>query len=43
MSKTRQTFFGRIASMLGGGQLDDDTWDDIEAVLIQADLGVKTA
>ncbi len=43
MAKTRQTFFGRIASMLGGSQIDDDTWDDIEAVLIQADMGVKTS
>lgn len=43
MSKTRQSFFGRIASVLAGQQIDDDTWDDIEAVLIQADLGVKTA
>lgn len=43
MSKTRTTFFGRIANMLGGNQIDDDTWDDIEAILIQADMGVKTA
>ncbi len=43
MSKTRQSFFGRIGQMLGGGgQIDDDTWDDIEALLIQADLGVPT-
>jgi fused signal recognition particle receptor len=43
MSKTRQTFFGRIATMLSGAQLDEEVWDDIEAVLIQADMGVKTA
>jgi fused signal recognition particle receptor len=43
MSKTRQSFFGRIGDMLTGGTpIDDDTWDDIEALLIQADLGVKT-
>ncbi len=43
MSKTRQSFFGRIGQMLGGGNtIDDDTWDDIEALLIQADLGVPT-
>lgn len=42
MSKTRQSFFGRIASMLGASDIDDDTWDDVEALLIQADLGVKT-
>jgi fused signal recognition particle receptor len=29
--------------MLGGGAtIDDDTWDDIEALLLQADMGVKT-
>lgn len=44
MSKTRQSFFGRVMSVLGGGdQITEDTWDDIEAVLIQSDLGVKTA
>ncbi len=42
LSKTRQSFFGRIGQMLGGGSIDDDTWDDIEALLIQADLGVQT-
>jgi fused signal recognition particle receptor len=43
MSKTRQSFFGRIAQMLGSSDIDDETWDDVEAVLIQADLGVETA
>lgn len=44
MSKTRQSFFGRVMSVLGGGEsITEDTWDDIEAVLIQSDLGVKTA
>lgn len=42
MSKTRTSFFGRISQLLGGGTIDDDTWDDIEALLIQADLGVNT-
>lgn len=44
MSKTRQSFFGRIAAVLGGGGgISEETWDDIEAVLIQSDLGVKTS
>ena len=44
MAKTRQSFFGRIASALtGASAITDETWDDIEAVLIQSDLGVKTA
>jgi fused signal recognition particle receptor len=42
LSKTRRSFFGRLADMLGSSDIDDDTWDDIEAVLIQADLGVET-
>jgi len=43
MAKTRQSFFGRLGQMLtGSGAIDDDTWDDIEALLIQADLGVDT-
>ncbi len=42
MAKTRQSFFGRIAGMLGSTDIDDDMWDDIEAILIQADLGVET-
>jgi fused signal recognition particle receptor len=43
LEKTRQSFFGRIANIFSGGdQIDDDTWDDIEALLIQADVGVDT-
>lgn len=42
LSKTRQSFFGRIANMLGSTDIDEDTWDDIESVLIQADLGIET-
>jgi len=42
LSKTRQSFFGRIAQMLGNTEIDDETWDDIEALLIQADMGVDT-
>lgn len=42
LSKTRNSFFGRIANMLGNTEIDEDTWDDIEAILIQADLGVDT-
>lgn len=42
LSKTRQTFFGRIAQMMGNTEIDEDTWDDLEAMLIQADLGVET-
>jgi len=43
LSKTRQSFFGRISAALGGGaQITDDTWEEIESLLIQADVGVTT-
>jgi len=42
LSKTRQSFFGRISQLLGSASIDDETWDDIEALLIQADVGVPT-
>ena len=42
MSKTRGSFWGRLANVLGSSEIDDDAWDDIEAILIQADLGVNT-
>jgi fused signal recognition particle receptor len=42
LSKTRQSFFGRISQLLGNTEIDDDTWDDVEALLIQADLGLPT-
>jgi fused signal recognition particle receptor len=43
LSKTSKTTFGRIASFLGATEIDQDTWDSLEALLIQADLGLETA
>lgn len=42
MTKTRRSFFGRLATMLSGTDIDEETWDDIEAILLQADVGVPT-
>ncbi len=42
LQKTRQSFFGRIAQTLGVTEIDDDTWDEVEGLLIQADVGVET-
>jgi len=42
LSRTRKSAFGRIASILGASETKDETWDDLEALLIQADLGVET-
>ncbi len=42
LTRTRRTVFGQIVNVLGAGEIDEDTWDDLEALLIQADMGVET-
>ncbi len=42
LARTRNTTFGRIANVLGMSDLVDETWEDLEAMLIQADLGIET-
>ncbi len=43
LTRTRNTVFGQIANVLGTGEIDEETWDDLEALLIQADMGVETS
>jgi fused signal recognition particle receptor len=40
--QSRQRFFGRLAALLGGGQISSETWGSVEELLIAADLGVTT-
>lgn len=42
LTRTRQSVFGQIVNVLGAGEIDDETWEDVEALLIQADVGVPT-
>ena len=42
LARTRKTTFGRIANLLGASEIDADTWDDLEAIFIQADMGLET-
>lgn len=42
LSKTGKAAFGRVASLLGATEITPETWDDLEALLIQADLGIET-
>lgn len=42
LTRTRQSVFGQIASVLGAGDITEETWEDLEALLIQADVGVPT-
>lgn len=42
VARTRQGFFARIGQLFRRGGLDDDDWEELEALLIQADVGVET-
>jgi fused signal recognition particle receptor len=42
LRKTRDTVFGQIVNILGAGEIEPETWEDIEALLIQGDVGVET-
>lgn len=43
LSKTSKATFGQIATLLGATEIEEELWDDLEALLIQADLGIETA
>jgi fused signal recognition particle receptor len=42
LARTRKTTFGRIATIFGATEVTPQTWDELEALLIQADLGLET-
>lgn len=42
LARTSKATFGRLAGMLGATEINANTWDDLEALLIQADLGMET-
>lgn len=42
LSKTSKSAFGRLAGLLGATEIRQETWDGLEALLIQADLGIET-
>jgi len=42
LTKTRRGFFGQVMQLLGANDITDETWEDLEALLIQADVGVET-
>jgi fused signal recognition particle receptor len=43
LARTSKAAFGRLAGLLGATEISSDTWDDLEALLIQADLGLDTS
>ena len=42
LAKTSKTTFGRLATLFGATEITHETWDELEALLIQADLGLET-
>ena len=41
LSRTSKASFGQIATLVGATEINDDTFEELEALLIQADLGVE--
>lgn len=42
LTRTRQSFFGHIGGLFGVETVTPETWDSLEELLIQADVGVST-
>ncbi|MFZ5918278.1 MAG: signal recognition particle-docking protein FtsY [Chloroflexota bacterium] len=42
LSKTRKGFFGQISNLLGANEITDELWEELEELLILADVGVNT-
>jgi fused signal recognition particle receptor len=42
LERTRKVAFGRLANFFGATEITIDTWDELESVLIQADIGIET-
>jgi fused signal recognition particle receptor len=42
LTKTRRSFFGRIAGLFRQDKVTDETWEELETLLLQADVGAKT-
>lgn len=41
-AKSRQTFFGRMSGIFRRARIDDALWEELEELLISADVGVET-
>ena len=41
LAKTSKTAFGQLATLFGATEITQETWDELEALLIKADLGIE--
>jgi fused signal recognition particle receptor len=42
LARTSKATFGQLATLFGATEITEDTWDELEALLIRADIGVDT-
>jgi fused signal recognition particle receptor len=42
LSRTRKSTFGQIATFLRASEINESTWEELEALLLQADVGIET-
>ncbi len=42
LSKTRKGIFGAVKGLFQANEITDDLWEDLEALLVQADVGIET-
>lgn len=42
LAKTSKAAFGQLAQLVGATQITHETWENLETLLVQADLGIET-
>jgi fused signal recognition particle receptor len=42
LAKSSKAAFGQLATLLGATEITAETWEDLETLLIQADVGIET-
>ncbi len=42
LTRTRQSFFGRITGLFGAKEVTEELWEELEELLVLADVGVST-
>jgi fused signal recognition particle receptor len=42
LARTSKATFGQLATLFGATEISNDTWEELEALLIHADIGVET-
>ena len=42
LNRSSKAAFGRLATVFGASEINETTWEELEALLLQADLGIAT-